>query len=62
MQLISYTGSMCILSAYVLFLGIMRVKIEKISFWIGLGVYIAIAIILRCFYPNVLTHLSRISL
>ena len=54
-QLLSYTGSMCILSAYVLFLGIMRVKIEEISFWIGLIVYATIAIVIRNFFPDKFT-------
>ena len=56
MQLISYTGSMCILSAYVLFLGIMRVKIEAKSFWIGLSAYIVAAIILRLIPETLTTH------
>ena len=54
-QLLSYTGSMCILSAYVLFLGIMRVRIEEISFWIGLIVYATIAIVIRNFFPDKFT-------
>ena len=55
MQIISYMGSICILSAYVLFLGIMRVKIEKTSFWIGFWVDVFFVIILREFYPNLFT-------
>ena len=54
-QLLSYTGSMCILPAYVLLLGIMRVKIEEISFWIGLIVYATIAIVIGNFFPNTFT-------
>ena len=54
-QLSSYTGSMCILATYVLFLGIMRVKIEEISFWIGLTVYATIAIVIRNFFPDTFT-------
>ena len=46
---------MCILSAYVLFLGIMRVKIEEVSFWIGLTVYATIAIVIRNFFPDTFT-------
>ena len=54
-QIRSYTGSMCMLSAYVLFLGIMRVKIKEISFWIGLTVYATIAIVIRNFFPDTFT-------
>ena len=54
-QLSSYTGSMCILASYVLFLGIMRVKIEELSFWIALTVYATIAIVIRNFFPDKFT-------